>query len=198
MSILAQGAEAIVERTKTGVRKSRPAKTYRHPELDKLLRTQRTRAEARNLEKAKRAGVAVPDVKTIDDSTLELALASGVPLKETLDKDPKLLAEVGKMIAKLHGAGIIHGDLTTSNIMHDVKSGAITVIDFGLSFHSVRLEDRAVDIHVLKQALASKHHKVATQAFRSFTAGYRQKNKDATAVLERLRAVERRGRNKVT
>jgi TP53 regulating kinase-like protein len=187
-----------VDRTKTGVRKSRPVKAYRHAVLDTLLRTQRTRAEARNLEKAKRAGVTVPDVIILDDTTLDLTLAPGVPLKETLDKDPTLLKMIGTMLAKLHAAGIIHGDLTTSNIMHDQKSGTLTFIDFGLSFHSERIEDRAVDIHVLKQALASKHHTVAASAFRSFTTGYRTKNKDAMAVMERLRAVERRGRNKVT
>ena len=195
--IIAQGAEAIIERTRDGIRKTRVEKVYRHPAIDSALRTRRTRMEARILQRAKRAGIPVPDVRVIDDSTLLLSPAPGVPLKETLDSDPALMRDAGAIIARLHDAGIAHGDLTTSNIMHDPETGRLTIIDFGLSYHTDRIEDRAVDLHVLKQALASKHHRVADKAFRHFIQGYRA-SRTSAAALERLRAVERRGRNKVT
>ena len=197
MTVIAQGAEAVLERTQEGIRKSRPAKPYRHPMIDQELRTRRTRAEAKTLATARALGVPVPEVAIVDDHTLLLSVAPGVPLKETLDADPQLMHKVGTYVAKLHGGGVIHGDLTTSNIMHDPATGELTLIDFGLAYHSDRIEDRAVDLHVLKQALTSKHHRVSAIAFRHCCAGYRE-CAQADAVLERLRAVERRGRNKVT
>ncbi len=197
MTRIAQGAEAILERTEHGIRKTRHAKPYRHPQIDHDLRTRRTRAEAKILAKARALGVPVPDATVVDDHTLLLSVAPGVPLKETLDADPQLMRVVGASVAQLHDGGIIHGDLTTSNIMHDPATGRLTFIDFGLAYHSDRIEDRAVDLHVLKQALTSKHHRVSAAAFRHCCAGYRE-SAQADATLERLRAVERRGRNKVT
>ena len=197
MRRIAQGAEAVLDEVDGRIRKHRPVKSSRHPTIDAQLRTHRTRAEARMMAKARLAGVRVPDVETIDDDTLSLSIAPGVPLKETLDTDPSILHELGVMLARLHDAGIAHGDLTTSNAIHDPATGTLTLIDFGLSFHTDRIEDRAVDLHLLKQALASKHHRVARAAFRRFCAGYRS-SRSAAAVLARLRAVERRGRNKVT
>lgn len=195
MTQIGMGAEAILTLTEQGIIKSRPAKAYRHPKLDTELRTARTRHEARLLEKAKHAGVSVPDVKVIDKTTLLLSVAPGVQVKEILDQDPLIAHQVGRMLARLHEAHIIHADLTTSNMLYDRERHHLTFIDFGLSYASTRIEDKAVDLHLFKQSLASKHHRVLSHAYRHFLKGYRDL-KDAEEVIERLRKVEARGRNK--
>jgi TP53 regulating kinase and related kinases len=193
MTHIGMGAEAIVTRSDKGILKSRPAKSYRHPQLDAQLRTTRTRHEARILEKAKLAGIPVPDVTVIDDTTLLLSEAKGVQVKEVLDADPLIAHTIGRMLAALHDQNIIHGDLTTSNMIID--NHHVTLIDFGLSFHSAKEEDKAVDIHLFRQSLESKHHRVLAQSYRHFLQGYRD-SPHAEKVIERLRQVESRGRNK--
>jgi Kae1-associated kinase Bud32 len=195
MTLIGMGAEAVLTRTAEGILKSRPAKTYRHPKLDDELRRSRTRHEARLLEKAKTVGVQVPDVRTIDATTLLLSEIKGVAVKEVLDEDPIICHQVGRMLAKLHEAHIIHADLTTSNMIYDKETHRLTFIDFGLGYSSMREEDKAVDLHLFKQSLESKHHRVLAIAYRHFLKGYRD-SKDAEKVIERLRKVEARGRNK--
>jgi Kae1-associated kinase Bud32 len=187
-----QGAEAIIERTEGGVLKSRPAKKYRHEQLDTELRLSRTKHEARILERARTAGVPVPTVKQLDDTTLLLEEIPGVQLREALDSNPSIAHQLGRLVAKLHGAHIIHGDLTTSNMLWD--GNKLTIIDFGLSFSSIRAEDMAVDLHLLHQSLQSKHHRVLAAAWRHVLAGYREHGQEE--VITQLRKVEARGRNK--
>lgn len=191
-----RGAEAIITRCADGVLKTRPKKTYRHPALDEQLRTSRTRHEARLLEKAKAAGISVPGVRTANDTTLLLDEARGQPLKMHLDTRPIIAHEVGRIVARLHDNHIIHADLTTSNIMYDPHDHHLTIIDFGLSYTSARDEDKAVDLHLFHRALESKHHAVLGIAWRHFLKGYRDTSGGADSVIERLRKVRARGRNK--
>jgi Kae1-associated kinase Bud32 len=190
--LITQGAEAIITRTDEGIQKERPKKRYRHPQLDGELRTTRTRHEARILQRAKTANIPVPQVRQLNDTTLILEEIKGTQLKEVLDADPSLAHQAGRLLGKLHAQHIIHGDLTTSNIMH--HEGNLTLIDFGLSYHSARDEDMAVDLHLFKQSLESKHHKVRSTAYRHFLQGYRDTGTEAP--IERLKKVEGRGRNK--
>ena len=99
------------------------------------------------------------------------------------------MEKLGEQTAKLHDAGIIHGDLTTSNAI--LRNSDIFVIDFGLSFFSHKIEDKAVDLHLIKQALEAKHYQNWEKLFSAFLKGY--KNKE---VIERLKKVEARGRYK--
>lgn len=191
-----RGAEAIITRCADGVLKTRPKKTYRHPALDEQLRASRTRHEARLLEKAKAAGISVPGTRIMDATTLLLDEARGQPLKTHLDTQPIIAHEVGRIVARLHDNQIIHADLTTSNIMYDPRDHHITLIDFGLSYASVRDEDKAVDLHLFHRALESKHHAVLAIAWRHFLKGYRDTSNGADNVIARLRKVEARGRNK--
>ena len=63
---------------------------------------------------------------------------------------------MGKTINKVHDLGIIHGDLTTSNmIIRNDKQ--IVLIDFGLSYYKDSAEDKAVDLYVLERAFKSTH-----------------------------------------
>src|SRR3989344_7815516 len=154
-----QGAEAIVSQQKKLLKKDRIVKGYRHPELDQKLRHARTKREAKVLEKLRVLGIPVPELYDIDNTSLTIELIKGKPLRVVLDKNPVSYAkEVGILIGKMHAANIIHGDLTTSNMIVHPKKG-IHLIDFGLSFFSPKDEDKAVDLHVLNKALEAKHHK---------------------------------------
>lgn len=70
----------------------------------------------------------------------------------------------------------------------------VFIIDFGLSFISKRLEDKAVDLHLIQQALEAKHYQNHKKLYKSFLQGY--KPKDKKKVLEQLKKVELRGRYK--
>ncbi len=194
-TVFASGAEAVLSvEERDGQRlviKERQAKRYRHPALDGELRRSRTRREAKLLAKAP---VAAPRLLGTDrESRIEMEFIEGEQLKGLLDEEPARAGKVGEGLAALHDAGIIHGDLTTSNLL--LRNGELLFIDFGLGFSSREDEDKAVDIHLFRQALESTHHRVADQAYAAFLEGYRSSER-AASVLERLAAVERRGRNK--
>ena len=76
----------------------------------------------------------------------------------------------------------------------------IYFIDFGLAFKNARYEDKAVDLHLFKQALESKHYKNWEKLFQSVLKGYKNSDgkniKEINKVLERLKKVEKRGRYK--
>jgi len=195
---IGSGAEAVIflEQGKDEPRiiKDRMPKTYRHPLLDAELRRTRTRREANILKKLDTLHVPGPKLLGTDrESVIEMGFIDGTPLKRLLDDEPEWAGAVGEGLARLHDAGIIHGDLTTSNML--VKDGTLFFIDFGLSNVSHGAEEKAVDIHLFRQALESKHHAVSDKASRAFVKGYR-KSKHAQNVLDRLEVVERRGRNK--
>jgi Kae1-associated kinase Bud32 len=199
LKIIQQGAEAIILQEKNRVIKRRIKKSYRIPEIDDKIRRQRTRSEAKLLTKAFKL-ISIPEIIKVDQETKEIIMdfIDGKKLSDYLDKFPlKKQKEVCKLIgestAKLHDADIIHGDLTTSNMI--LKDNKIYFIDFGLGFISHKFEDKAVDIHLLKQALEAKHFKNWGILFREVLKGY-SKSKDSEIVLERLNKVEKRGRYK--
>lgn len=188
-----KGAEATVEIEDDKVTKTREPKNYRHPDLDSKIRTDRTETEARLVKDAKRHNVNAPEVEDVDDFTIEMEKIDGDVLKTVLDDQLDLMKDYGRNIALLHSTDIIHGDLTTSNAM--VEDGEIYIIDFGLAFRSQRNEDKAVDIHLLKQVLNTSHPEVAEEAWNNFVEGYSEYEK-SEAVLEQLKDVEKRGRYK--
>jgi Kae1-associated kinase Bud32 len=187
-----KGAEAEVEIREEQVVKRRPEKKYRHPELDKKIREERTETEEKLITEARKYGVSVPEAEKKDNSTIELEKIDGEKLKEVVEEKPEILEELGENIALLHSTDIIHGDLTTSNAIVGEK---VYLIDFGLSFRSQRTEDKAVDIHLLKQVLESSHPEAADDAWENFLKGYRD-YEDSEKVLEQLEEVEQRGRYK--
>ncbi|MBN2421346.1 Kae1-associated serine/threonine protein kinase [Candidatus Woesearchaeota archaeon] len=193
--LIAQGAEAKIYKNKSSILKDRFLKTYRHPELDRRLRKSRTKREAKVMLKVKEI---IPTSKYIshdeDEMNIEMEYLPGDVLKNVFEKNYKTHAKVlGKNIALLHKHGIIHGDLTTSNM---IVNKEIHVIDFGLSFFSDDAEDMAVDLHLLKQALESKHYEVFESAFDIIKKEYSKHNPKAKEIIERLKIVEKRGRYK--
>jgi len=195
--IIGHGAEAIVHLHKDkSVTKTRLKKSYRVSHIDEKLRKLRTRGEAKLLERAAKH-VNVPRLIEVSEGshTITLEHIPGEKLADILSsrKDSKKICkEIGRAVAKLHDNNIIHGDLTTSNILL-TKDDKIWFIDFGLGFYSERLEDRAVDIHLIKQALEAKHFKNHEELWRSFLEGYKE-SKFFQKTLEQLGKVEARGR----
>ncbi|MFH1787257.1 MAG: KEOPS complex kinase/ATPase Bud32 [archaeon] len=195
--IIAQGAEAKIILSKGIITKDRITKSYRIPKLDKTIRKRRTRSEAKLLTKASQ-NINCPFPIEIQEHKLILPYIKGKKLSEHLDELPikkqkQILKQIGTDIAKLHDQDIIHGDLTTSNII--LFENKIYLIDFGLGYFNGKHEDKAVDIHLLKQALVAKHFRHAEELFKEVLKGYK-KSKNSKIVLERLKAVEKRGRYK--
>jgi Kae1-associated kinase Bud32 len=191
---IGRGAEAILYEENDVVLKVRPKKAYRIPEIDDILRKKRTRQESRILAKLKAKGLPVPGVKDVSVDTFTMDKVSGVQVKEVLDSQPLLARKIGLLVAQVHDLDIIHGDLTTSNMILDAE-GDVHLIDFGLGYQSKRLEDKAVDIHLFLRALESRHYRVKDEAYASFLEGY-SSSLTAAAVLKKLGDVELRGRYK--
>ncbi|MAG08250.1 Kae1-associated kinase Bud32 [Candidatus Woesearchaeota archaeon] len=192
--LIAQGAEAKLF-LDDNIIKQRIKKSYRIKEIDDKLRKRRTRREAKVIQKLNIIGLPCPKlIKTDEKERLEIEFIDGDIIRDILEKNDykQLCIEIGKQIAVMHDNTIIHGDLTTSNMILKEK---IYFIDFGLSFFSHRIEDKAVDLHLLKQALESKHYKIWESCFEHVLKGYKE-SKDYDDVLKKLETVEKRGRYK--
>ena len=191
--LIQQGAEGKIYKLGNKLIKHRIKKSYRLEILDNKLRKFRTKREAKLLTKAK---TNVPKILKVDEKEMiiEMEFIKGKLLKDTLDTLPKnkqleVCQQLGQEIKKLHEQDIIHGDLTTSNLI--LKDDKIYFIDFGLGFFSKRIEDKAVDLHLLKQALESKHHNNYKFYISNILKNYKDKE-----TITRLEKVEKRGRYK--
>ncbi len=181
--------------------KHRVSKRYRVRELDFRLREARTSLEASLLADAKRAGVFVPTVYEVDRKNMRIVMehVEGEQVKtvlERLDEEErwKLCRTIGRCIARLHRSGIIHGDLTTSNMVL-TPDGQVYLVDFGLGEYDRSVESRGVDLHLLKRALQSVHFRVAERAYREVLSGYaREFGEGSSEVIRRVEEIERRGR----
>ena len=191
MAIEKRGAEAVVLIDEDKVIKTRMKKDYRIRELDERLRTERTRAEAKIMSEARKLGIPTPIIYDVGRFDLVMEAINGEPLKDVIDEERSRKA--GVLVGKLHGGGIIHGDLTTSNML--VKGDRIYLIDFGLSFWDEMLESRGVDVHVYYQTIISSHRE-HEKLMAAFAEGYRSSFNGADEVLARVREIEYRGRYK--
>ena len=198
---LAQGAEAIVYKDNNEVIKERFSKKYRLEHLDESLRKFRTRREAKILGKLAEMNFPAPGLQNFSDKRMSIVMdfIPGEKLKDVLEQGDdyqQLAKEVGERVAKLHEKHIIHGDLTTSNMIQHQDNGKIHFIDFGLSFFSEKVEDKAVDLFLLDRALESTHYQNYPAIFKNVIEGYKESYPEAAKVLERFQAVKKRGRNK--
>lgn len=191
MAVERRGAEAVVLIEEDRVIKTRLKKDYRIKELDERLRTERTRAEAKIMSEARRLGIPTPIIYDVGRFDLVMEVIKGPPLKDVIDEEKARMA--GVLVGRLHKGGIVHGDLTTSNML--VACGRIYLIDFGLSFWDEMLESRGVDVHVFYQTIVSSHRE-HERLMAAFAEGYRSSFDGADAVLERVREIEYRGRYK--
>lgn len=186
---LARGAEALVTLDEGIVIKERIPKSYRLQEIDERIRKERTRAEARLISEARRGGVPTPVIYDIQDFRIEMQYIEGKPLKYLMDEE--MSNKVGQLVGRLHSNGIIHGDLTTSNMIF--SNARIYLIDFGLAYMDSSLEAQGVDVHVLFQTFESTHSD-HEKLIASFCQGYRESFVCADDVIERVKEIKKRGR----
>src|SRR3989338_6702471 len=192
--LIAQGAEAKLFLERGRILKNRFPKSYRIKEIDEKLRGFRTRREAKILQKLYAVNFPSPKlIKNDEKENLIIEKIGGKLIKDVLEKSDykKLCAEIGKKIAVLHNNSIIHGDLTKSNM---ILNKEIYFIDFGLSFFSEKPEDKAVDLHLLKEGLESKHYRIWEKCIKYALEAYKKEAKRSEDILKRLEVVEKRGR----
>ena len=184
------------------IRKARKIKAYRVPRLDLKIRRSRTRREAQIMHKAKFAGVPTPIIFMVDmeATTIIMKYIEGTRVKEILntlsiEERIKLCRQIGQFIGRLHKNKIIHGDLTTSNMILNEK-GKIFFIDFGLAEYSNELEKRGIDLLIMKRAFYSTHYSYAGKCFKAVTEGYAKEMGEEvySEVIERVNKIARRGR----
>ena len=181
--------------------KVRFPKSYRIKELDFQFRKSRTIHEAKLLAKAKEVGVRTPIIYEIDisNTTLVLEYIDGEILKTLLTKISKkeiqeICEQLGKDVGKLHNAGIIHGDLTTSNIIKSPKEKQLTFIDFGLGYISNRLEDFGIDLFLLERAFRNTHSTIFVDAWKMVIKGYKKISTHSKNIENKLQEISSRGR----
>jgi len=201
-----KGAEAYLFKEqwygRTILRKVRIPKSYRHPMLDQRLRGARTIREAKILTGARKIGISTPIVYYIDvpNASIIMEFLEGERVKELLYTARKgyneICVKIGEIIGKLHKNNIIHGDLTTSNMILQAKSKKIHLIDFGLAEYSTNVEDHGVDIHLIHRVLQSTHFKILDSCFEAIKRGYSEVlgNAKAIKVFQRVEEIEQRGR----
>lgn len=214
---VSQGAEARIFHSvylgRPSVIKQRFVKKYRHSTLDERLNKHRVRAEVKGIMKAKQVGVETPALYFVDAERNEIVMerVEGCSAKEWIEKMRKeknheefqeSLASFGVLlgsnVGKLHAASIVHGDLTTSNILlRDGDPSRLVLIDFGLSSQmKITAEEKGVDLYVLERAIASTHHD-SRQLFKAVLEGYEKSGgKGAKGALDKLEEVRLRGRKR--
>jgi len=198
MKLVAQGAEAKLFEAKAEGKKvllkQRVPKAYREKELDDVLRASRTNVEARMLSKARSLGVETPKVFSVDKEKKEIVMefVEGKRLKDVLGEERiGLCKEVGEAIALMHAGNLIHGDLTTSNIL--AKGKNLFFIDFGLAKQSAKPEDKAVDLLVFRKTFEATHVELMPRGWELILEGYLKAGGEKQ-VLKQMEKVEKRAR----
>jgi TP53 regulating kinase and related kinases len=205
-TLFKKGAEASLYLTdwhgKKAIIKKRIPKRYRPPALDMQIRTYRTIHEPQLMHEAKAAEVPTPLIYMVNvpQAAITMEYIEGQQIKKLLIETPKekrreICIEIGTLIARLHKKGVIHGDLTTSNMIKN-KEGKIYFVDFGLGEKNSEVEAQGVDLHLMKRALQSIHYLFWEECFKNVLCGYTSvRGVDcAEKVYEKTREIERRGR----
>ena len=205
-TLFKKGAEASLYLTDWHQRrviiKKRIPKKYRSPMLDEQIRSYRTVHEPQLIHEAKAAGVPTPLIYMVNvpESSITMEYIEGQQVKQLLNKVPKakrhdICVKIGESIAQLHRNSLIHGDLTTSNMILNPK-GKLFFVDFGLGEKNGELEAQGVDLHLLKRALQSTHYLFWEECFQSVLCGYTSVLgvELAEKVYEKIREIEKRGR----
>ena len=178
MKLIKKGAEADIYLTKwdnsTAILKIRKTKRYRNPILDSKIRKHRTIKEAQTISEVKSFGIPTPLVYYVNlkKSSIMMQEIPGKPIHDLSDtKIIKLSKEIGRLVGIMHKNGIMHGDLTTSNFI--LYKNKVYVIDFGLSQKTIKSEDHAVDLRLIKEILNSAHANIMASAWKNFLSGYK-------------------------
>ena len=201
--IIYKGAEAEICVSKymnyNVVEKRRVHKSYRINYIDDKLISSRTREEAKLMIEARKKGVSVPIIYDVDlvNGIITMEYLKGKRVKDILNnisekKRQTLCKKIGESIARFHNNDIIHGDITTSNMI--LLDDKVHFIDFGLGEKNSEIESKGVDLHVLMEALESTHSKYS-DCFKYVLEGYKKELKDdANQVIKKIDDIVKRGR----
>jgi TP53 regulating kinase-like protein len=201
--ILYQGAEAKICKTEymgfDVVQKRRINKSYRIKNIDDRLISYRTKEEAKLMMEARNYGVSVPTIFDVDleKGIITMDYLNGKRIKDILndlneEERARICKKIGENIAKFHNNDIIHGDITTSNMI--LLDDKIHFIDFGLGEKNSEIETKGVDLHVLMEAIESTHSKYSN-CFNYVLEGYKKELKeDANLVIRKIEEIVKRGR----
>lgn len=208
LELVKQGAEARLYhglfQGRSCIVKERFSKKYRHPDLDRELTKERMRNEARSLVRCRMAGVHAPVVYSVNLKRNWIVMehmVNRVTVKDFIKKPASrpdlevLAANIGRDVGNLHTQNVIHGDLTTSNMLVEEATLQLTFIDFGLSYVDSTPEDKGVDLYVLERALLSTHPD--TEWFFQGVLDSYTTTKDSKEVIKKLEEVRLRGRKRL-
>ncbi|HJJ23508.1 MAG TPA: KEOPS complex kinase/ATPase Bud32 [Nitrosopumilus sp.] len=178
MKLRKKGAEADIYQTtwqnSKAILKIRKTKNYRNTSLDSKIRKQRTIKESQMISQVKSFGIPTPLVYfvNLEKTLIVMQEIPGKPVHDLPEsKIIELSKEIGKLVGILHKNGVMHGDLTTSNFI--LFKNTVFVIDFGLSQNTIKPEDHAVDLRLIKEILNSAHVKIMEPAWKNFLNGYK-------------------------
>jgi Kae1-associated kinase Bud32 len=194
MKIVSEGAEARIYSVRCmgieSVLKRRIRKNYRINEIDTRLRITRTRNEARIMGLASSLGINAPILLLVDQYDIVMSKVNGDRLCDMLNRKNsdmgKIFAILGRYAAILHNNNIAHGDYTPANVIVG-KTAEAHIIDFGLAEITTSVEEKALDLLLMKRSISSSH-------FGKFVESYRRYCKESVIVLKRLALIEKRGR----
>ena len=201
LKLLKKGAEGDIFLTswnkKKAILKARKKKDYRNSSLDQRIRKQRTIRECEIISEVKSFGISTPLIYNMDtkNCTIMMQHIEGTLVNELSDsKLIKSCKEIGKIVGTMHKNGIMHGDLTTSNFI--VSGDKIFVLDFGLANKTIKPEDHAVDLRLLKEILNSAHAKIMDKAWSNFLKGYKSAVGPTrfSKITNLVKVIESRGR----
>ena len=201
MKLLKKGAEADIYQTtwqnSKAILKIRKIKNYRNHLLDSKIRKQRTIKESQMLSQVKSFGIPTPLIffVNLEKSSIIMQEIPGKPIHDLSKSKIIILSkEIGRLVGLLHKNGIMHGDLTTSNFI--LFQNIVYVIDFGLSQNTIKPEDHAVDLRLIKEILNSAHAQIMQPAWKNFLIGYKSVvgATNYTKIVQLVLDIERRGR----
>ncbi len=201
MKLRKKGAEADIYQTKwqnsKAILKIRKIKNYRNPSLDSKIRKQRTIKESQIISHVKSFGIPTPLVYfvNLEKTLIVMQEIPGKPVHDLpKSKIIELSKEIGKLVGMLHKNGVMHGDLTTSNFILFLNT--VFFIDFGLSQNTIKPEDHAVDLRLIKEILNSAHAKIMKPAWKNFLIGYKSivGNTNYIKITKLVSDIESRGR----
>ena len=201
MKLIKKGAEADIYtgtwKNSKALFKTRKIKTYRNSSLDSKIRKQRTIKESQMLSQVKSFGIPTPLVYLVNlqKSMIVMQEIPGKPVHDLPEsKIIQISKQIGKLVGLLHKNGVMHGDLTTSNFI--LFKNTIYMIDFGLSQNSIKPEDHAVDLRLIKEILNSAHAKIMEPSWKNFLNGYKSVVGITyqTKIVKLVSEIESRGR----
>jgi Kae1-associated kinase Bud32 len=192
---ISEGAEAQIYSVNflglQSILKRRAEKNYRIKEIDQNLRMYRTKNEARITGLVSSFGINSPSILLVDKYDIVMSKIDGETLNNSINErkkinSRKIFSVLGNYAAIMHNNNIAHGDFTPANIILDRK-GSLHIIDFGLSDITNSIEDKALDLLLMKRS-------ISTQDYKHFIENYRIICKESKLIMQRLAAIEKRGR----